>query len=109
MHGQSLLGQLLVTDLLVYGGVEVVIYIKVHKLSAVLFCDHDVFAIILQGHSQGLANAWHPCCEVLAKHILYALCACSTSKGGAEVLACNKRVSIMVQGYSSPSIWRTVG
>lgn len=63
------------THLLVDCSVEVVIYIQIHILSAVLLSDHDIFTIVFEGHRQGLTNARHTCCEVLAEDVLHTVCA----------------------------------
>ena len=65
--------------LLVDGRIEVVVHIQVHKLSAVVLGDHDVLAVILEGHSQRLPNAWHSSSEVLTEHLLHILCTCTTA------------------------------
>ena len=57
--------------LLVYGVVEVVVHIQVHKLTSVVLSDHDVLTIVLEGDCEGLPYAWHPSREVLAEHILH--------------------------------------
>ncbi len=63
--------------LLVDGCIEVVVHIQVHKLSAVVLSDHDILAIILEGHSQRLPNARHSSSEVLTEHLLHILCTCT--------------------------------
>ena len=73
-----------VTDLLVDGSIEVVVYIQVHKLPAVILGHIDVFTIVLEGHSQGLANARHACCEVLAEDVFHTLCACIHPAAGMK-------------------------
>lgn len=75
--------------LLVDGSIEVVIYIQVHELSAVLLGNHDVFAIVLEGHRQGLANAGYTCREVLAEDVLHTVCPCAMPTSGSGIHANN--------------------
>ena len=67
--------------LLVYGCIEVVIHVQIHKLTAVVLGHHDILTIVLQGDCQGLPNAWHSSSEVLAEHILHCFRTCSMPIG----------------------------